>query len=47
MNDMNRDNSKNINNKDASIDNNDKLYFNLTSIYISNINAIAIRTIAT
>ena len=47
MNDMNRDNSKNINTKDASIDNNDKLYFNLTSIYISNINAIAIRTIAT
>ena len=47
MNDMNRDNSKNINNKDASIDNNDKLYFSLTSIYVSNINEIAIRTIAT
>ena len=29
MNDMNSVNSKNINNKDTSIDNNDKLYFNL------------------
>lgn len=33
------------NNKDASIDNNDKLYFSLTSIYINNINAIVITTI--
>ena len=29
MNDMNSVNSKIINNKDTSIDNNDKLYFNL------------------
>ena len=29
MTDMNSANSKNINNKDTSIDNNDKLYFNL------------------
>ena len=31
MNDVNSGNNKNIKNKDTSIDNNDKLYFNLNS----------------